>query len=398
MMLSAQGLYGHIRNNNLKSAGLLAGFLVQFTVFCYAIALIGVGIFTAIKGVPSGMDMWAALWLVAVRTARLLAQYWFVPPGLGIIWFVWAYAFYESIIRSATRAKDTERRHNKDLYNLVENLAITAGLPMPRIQIMETGALNAYAAGLSPDSAVVAVTRGLLRTLDKQELAAVIGHEMTHIKNRDVRLMMIASIFAGLFTLIGSWASRPWRRSSSDNIGEFGGGAAGVGADAIDIDGAEVAAVGVAAGTVAVIAGICMLGFVHISAMISSFAISRAREFMADGGAVELTKDPDALIRALQKISGHDAMPHVPDGMQAMMISRSFDGFFSTHPPVETRISALAQFAGGRITDPVPTRRNTGVIADNDASASAVGAPVGASGFGGAQISFGRRRPGLFAG
>ena len=393
MMLSAQGLYGHIRNNNLKSAALLAGFLVQFTVFCYAIALIGVGIFTAIKGVPNGMDMWAALWMVAVSTARLLAQYWFVPPGLGIIWFVWAYAFYESIIRSATRAKDTERRHNKDLYNLVENLAITAGLPMPRIQIMETGALNAYAAGLSPDSAVVAVTRGLLRTLDKQELAAVIGHEMTHIKNRDVRLMMMASIFAGLFTLIGSWASRPWRRSSN-NVGEFGGGVGSVGADVLDVEGVELAAVGAAAGTVAVITGICMLGFVHISAVISSFAISRAREFMADGGAVELTKDPDALIRALQKISGHDAMPHVPDSMQAMMISRSFDGFFSTHPPVETRISALAQFAGGRITDPIPTRRTTGVIADSDTGAAA----VSASGFGGAQIGFGRRRPGLFAG
>jgi heat shock protein HtpX len=267
---------------------------------------------------------------------------------------------------------------------------------MPRVQIMETGALNAYAAGLTPNDSVVAVTRGLMRTLEKNELEAVIAHELTHIKNRDVRLMVIASIFAGLFTLIGSWVFRPRTPgNSSGGIYIFGGGGGrDRSSDSSDGDDAEDGIFGLVMGLMAIVVGICMLGFVHISALITHFAISRAREFMADGGAVELTKNPDALISALQKISSNDAMPGVPDSMQAMMISRSMDGLLATHPPVENRISALANFAGGRIVERAPARRAARVVGEGSLGA----APVGAAGFAGGQVTFGRRRPGMVTG
>jgi heat shock protein HtpX len=385
-MLTAQGLYGHIRNNNLKSAALLVGFLAQFFVFTYAITLVGRGIYTALKGVPRGMDLSHAMWMIAGDTLALLSQFWFVPVGLGLIWFAVAYAFYQSIIRSSTRARDIDRKTNKDLYNLVENLAITAGLPMPRVQIMETMQLNAYAAGLTPGDSVVAVTRGLLQTLSRDELEAVLAHELTHIKNRDVRLMIIASIFAGLFTLLGTWFTG---RSSEGGTFYGGGSSGGLGDIDIGDDEGVSTGLGIAYGILAIVIAILLLGFVHISAIITHFAISRKREFLADAGATELTKNPDALINALRKITGHDAMPHLPDGVQAMMISRSIEGLLSTHPSMDDRVSALMQFAGGRITTRASATRPARVAIGREHNV-----PVGSAGIAGhGAVSFGRRQP-----
>ena len=325
-MLPAFGLYSHIRNNNIKSVLLLIGFGFLIVALWYAGCLYWIADMS--RGKTLGMNISRAV-DVALNT-------WFVPSAIVTGWFAIAFAFNSAMIRAGTGAKAVTRMEEPRLYNIIENLTITAGLPLPKIEIMETDALNAYAAGLSEKSATVAVTRGLLNRLDDRELAAVIAHELTHVKNRDVRLMVVATIFAGMITLIGEMVIRTVfsgsRSSSSDNRSGKDGKLV-------------IIAVAIAACT-------------YVFALLLQFAISRSREYLADAGAVELTKDPDAMISALLKVSGHDQVPNVPQSMQAMMISRSersFFNLFGTHPALEDRIDRLVRFAGGRIPAYVET-------------------------------------------
>lgn len=319
-MLPAFGLYSHIRNNNIKSVLLLAGFGFLIVALWYAGCLYWIADMS--RGRTLGMNL--------SRAVDAALNTWFVPSAIVTGWFAIAFAFNSSMIRAGTGAKPVTRTEEPRLYNIVENLTITAGLPLPKIEIMETDSLNAYAAGLSEKSATVAVTRGLMNTLDDRELAAVIAHELTHVKNRDVRLMVVATIFAGMITLIGEMVIRTVfsgsRSSSSDSRSSKDGKLV-------------IIAVAIAACT-------------YVFALLLQFAISRSREYLADAGAVELTKDPDAMISALLKVSGHDQVPNVPQSMQAMMISRSersFFNLFGTHPSLEDRIDRLVRFAGGRI-------------------------------------------------
>jgi heat shock protein HtpX len=245
-----------------------------------------------------------------------------------------------------------------------------------------------------------------LQTLSKDEIEAVLAHELTHIQNRDVRLMVVASIFAGLFTLIGACISGRTSGSESGNFYYFGGSSRRHhSGDTDDDDGeSDSSGLGLLYGLLSILVGIVMLGLVHISSIITHLAISRRREYLADAGAAELTKNPDALIRALQKITGRDDMHTVPDTMQAMMISRTMDGFLSTHPAVSDRVQALVQFAGGRTTTPTAARRTPrvgGIIpgarpigVSGLASGGLAAAGFTGSGFaGGGPVSFGRRQP-----
>jgi heat shock protein HtpX len=348
-MLPARGLYGHIRNNDLRSGALLAGFVVLVALFWFAWCLLYSAIFDGWLHAPRrpkpGQEITLAF-LFAKAGARALAMWW-LPIFGSIGWFGIAYAMHAALIRAATGARAITRLEAPRLYNLVENLAISRGLPVPRIEIMETEALNAYAAGLGPDDAVVAVTRGLLEKLEDDEFEAVLAHEMAHILNRDVRLMVVATVFAGGLTLVGSGISRMLKAASpSDGITWFPRGSSRS-ADAKGPAAAVLAAIAIA---------IVFLALTHLFALLTRFAISRAREFAADAGAVELTKNPDALIRALHKISGHDDMPDIDSNVRAMMISSRFDGLFATHPPIEDRVAALVEHAGGRI-EPVKRKR-----------------------------------------
>ena len=320
-MLPAFGLYSHIRNNNIKSVLLLIGFAVLIGALWYAGSLFWI----------ADMSHGKTLAMSARRAVDFALNTWFVPSAIVTTWFAIAFWTQSSIIRFGTGAKPVTRKEEPRLYNIVENLTINAGLPLPKIEIMETEMLNAYAAGLSERSSTVAVTRGLLNTLDDRELAAVVAHELTHVKNRDVRLMVVATIFAGMITIIGeivirlvfnSGGSRSSSSSDSKRDGRL------------------------------VIIAIAIAALTYVFAMLLQFAISRSREYLADAGAVELTKDPDAMISALMKVAGHDMVPDVPQSMQAMMISRSersFMNLFGTHPSLEQRIDRLVRFAGGRI-------------------------------------------------
>jgi heat shock protein HtpX len=220
---------------------------------------------------------------------------------------------------------------------------------MPVMQIIETPALNAYASGLREGQYVIAVTRGLIDTLAPDELEAVLAHELTHIRNRDVQLMVFAVIFAGIIAFFGDMVVRTWdfpygwsptpRRQRSPT-GPTTGDDAGRGGRSRDGGGAALLAIAIAIAVIMISWGISTL---------IRFALSRSREFLADAGSAELTKNPDALIRALRKIAGH-ARFDVPSRMEAFFIENPvvgrLTGLLATHPPIDARIEALRRYAG----------------------------------------------------
>jgi len=329
----AYGLQTHIWNNNSKTVLLMAGFPVLLVLLTYALFLLYAGF----SGETAGMDPVAGPFIWA---GEALAQAWpFALIGAGI-WFVIAYFSYQAIIDAATGAKKVERREEPKLYNLLENLCISRGIPMPALRIMETEALNAFATGLHKGNYSVTVTRGLMNTLTDEELEAVLAHELTHIRNADVRLLIISVIFVGIFSFVGEMAFRSLRfgavggsssRRSSGGGRDSGGGAA-----------------------IAIIVALVIIGIAYALAIVIRFALSRRREYLADAGAVELTKNPDAMISALQKISGN-AVVNAPAEVREMFIENphsDFTSIFATHPPIEKRIEALVKFAGGRMAAP----------------------------------------------
>jgi len=248
------------------------------------------------------------------------------------VWFVFAYVFNQAIIDFATGSRPVTREELPEVYNLLENLCISRGLRMPTLRLIETEGMNAFASGLHDGRFNVTVTRGLVETLDRDELEAVLGHELTHIINRDVRTMVVAAIFAGIITLIcqiiyrsilwgGVWGGGRDRRG---NLGIF-------------------LVVAMAVGAIG-----------YFLAIVIRMAISRTREYVADAGSVELTKNPDAMISALQKVAGHTHLD-APESLRAMFLEDDDEGImglFATHPPVEKRIAALVQYGGGRVSEP----------------------------------------------
>jgi heat shock protein HtpX len=229
-----------------------------------------------------------------------------------------------------SQAHEVTKEDEPQLYRTVENLCIGAGLPMPKIYVIEDGSPNAFATGRDPDHAVIAVTRGLLQKLDKLELEGVIAHELSHIGNYDIRLMTIVVVLVGLAALMADLALRltlfgAGRRSS--NRGRSGGAA------------------------VLIIYGIALVAVIltPIAAQLIRFAISRQEEFLADASAALLTRYPEGLARALEKISADPDPLEVANKATAHLYindplqeHKSFlNNLFSTHPPVEERIRLL---------------------------------------------------------
>lgn len=383
-MFAVNGLYGHVQRNAMKSALLIAGFIGLVALFWLAWCLIVVAVSEwisprhATADMPTGVAIANLLWL-AIENA---ISRWWVPVLSSGVWFIVAWIWHKHLIRTATGARPVSRREAPRLYNFVENLSISAGLPMPRVEIMSSTSLNAYAAGLTPADSVVAVTQGLLDTLDDQELEAVIAHEITHIKNRDAQLMVVAAIFVGGLTSAGDLASR-MLAGGSDHVSlprasrRFGLRSGG------KTDGRAVVAI-----LIVIALAMVLLAATHLFALMARFAISRSREYMADAGAVELTKNPDSLISALMKISGHDQLEGLPATLQAMMISFDADHLFATHPPITERIDALQKHAGGKVVTRRPRMRPPGRTATSDIADGPLEAKAG---FVGARPVFGRR-------
>jgi len=249
----------------------------------------------------------------------------FITAGVAI-WFVIAFFSHTGMINSATGSKPLERKENKRVYNLVENLSIAAGMKMPKVNIIEDDSLNAFASGINNSSYTVSLSRGIIDKLDDDELEGVIAHELTHIRNRDVRLLIISIIFVGIFAFTTQALLRSLR------FGGRGGGKKGNGAGMIIV--------------------ILLAAFGWLLTSLFRFALSRRREYLADAGGAELTKKPWALASALRKVSTDSRIEAVQRKDVAQMFienpqekkSVSLAGMFATHPPIEKRIKLLEGF------------------------------------------------------
>lgn len=320
--MGAFGLQSHIWNNNLKSGLLLAGFPLLLCGLLYGLILFGVGISGEVYNLTEALP----------KARKVFAQYWvFGVIGAGV-WFIIAGLFHQKMINAATGARAVTRKEQPALYNMLENLCIERGLPNPKLNIIETSALNAFASGIDDKSYTITFTRGIIERLDEAELRAVMAHELTHIRNKDVRLLIISIIFVGIFSFFGEIMFRNMFR-----VGRYTGGySRGKSGDS-------------RGGGAIIIVAVAIIAIAYVMAIVIRFAISRRREFLADAGAVDLTRDPDAMVSALKKISGKSDIP-VPGDVQQMCIdnSKPFAGIFMTHPPMEKRIKALVSYADAK--------------------------------------------------
>jgi heat shock protein HtpX len=324
--MAAYGLYSHIQSNRQRSIALLAGlfFLVYLLVYAGALTAEALSINADIDTLMrlAWRDLIAAAPLATLGTA---------------LWVVVAYYFHQSMIDAITGGREVSRAEQPRLYNLLENLCISRGITMPKLKVMDSEALNAFATGMNQRQYSITVTSGLLNVLDDAEIQSVLGHELTHIRNGDVRMMVIAVIIAGAISFFAELFFRMWfyggfrgPRSPGDRRGNGAG--------------------------LAIVIAIGFIVVAYVLSFVIRLALSRSRELLADAGSVELTKNPDAMISALRKIEGRGELPGATSAVMEMCIDNPRQGFgelFDTHPSVATRVAALVKFAGGHDTGPV---------------------------------------------
>lgn len=252
----------------------------------------------------------------------------------GVSTFI-SYYYSDKIVLSISGARLANSKEDRLFTSVAENLCIGAGLPKPKLYVIEDSAPNAFATGRDPDHAVICATTGLLEKLTRTELEGVVAHELSHIKNYDIRLMSIVSVMVGLIALLGDWFFRAsfHGRRSSDNDSKNGLGA------------------------LIMVLGIIFAILSPIIAQLIQLAISRRREFMADAGSVAVTRQPQGLMLALQKISSdHEPLEAANKATAHLYIANPFKdhaksgvswfaGLFNTHPPIQERISALQKMA-----------------------------------------------------
>jgi len=313
------GLDRQIRKNNFNSILLLIAFPALLLVMCYA--------FIYFSTQYNGSD--DESYTNRDPNSVFISTVPFIMIGV-VIWFLIAWLGHASFIRFATGAKPLERKENKRVYNLVENLCISRGMKMPMVNIIEDDSLNAFASGIEEKSYSVTLSRGIINKLDDDELEGVIAHELSHIRNRDVRLLIISIIFVGIFAFLAEMAFRSLRF--------MGGGR--------KKDGKSGGAI--------ILIAIVVTAVCYLLSMLLRFGISRSREYLADAGAADMTRKPHALASALKKI---DADPYIEavenrdvaqlfiDNPKPSKHGFSWDNLFATHPPIEKRIELLEQFA-----------------------------------------------------
>lgn len=325
------GLQTQIDSNNRKSVMLL--------LFFPTIILAMTWVFLAvINYLQSGSYEYGnGLNVAEVNRNFLNALPWVV--GIVGVWFSIAYFANAAMVKAATGARSLERREDPRVYNIVENLCISCGMDMPQINIVDDPQLNAFASGIDKKSYTVTVTTGLLQLLDDAELEGVIGHELTHIRNRDTRLLITSIVFVGIISTAMSIIVRLFfnhllysgssRKKDKDN-------GAGI--------------------VVVLFIGIVCCAIAYLFTVLTRFAISRKREYMADAGGAELCGNPLALASALRKISGDPGLQNIgrddvaqlfiihPQGLTGNSVMNFFSNMFSTHPDTRRRIEILEQF------------------------------------------------------
>jgi len=281
--------------------------------------------------------------LMAVFLVFVIAVGWVFSEAMGsnaILWFaaifsvlmsVGSYWYSDKIVLAMSGARLVEFEDNKELYRLVENLCITAGLPLPKIFIIDDTAPNAFATGRDPQHAVIAVTSGLLQKLNRSELEGVVAHELSHIGNRDILLATVVVVLVGIVALLADYF-RHWAWYGGRNRDREEG----------------------RAGIYIMIIAVALSILAPLFAMLIQLAISRKREFLADADGALLTRYPDGLASALEKISADQEPLEAANRATAhLYIANPFKGqnvskIFMTHPPIEERIAALRGMEVGK--------------------------------------------------
>lgn len=315
------GLQHQIKTNRRKSILLLMAFPLLVLAMVFFITLI----LTYNPEDPNSFNLAMEYFIGAIPMTLLIVG----------IWFVIAYFGNTAMVNSAANSHSISRKENMRIYNLTENLCMSVGMKMPQLRVIESSALNAFASGINDKTYTVTLTTGIIDALTDDELEGVIAHELMHIRNHDVRLLIVSIIFVGIFSFIMQIAVRSLfynsAFSSRRNNNDKGGGA------------------------ILIIAVIVVAAIAYFLSFLFKLALSRKREYMADSGAVEMTRNADGLARALEKISGRSNVEEVTsDDVKQMFIendpreqSKGFlgglGGLFSTHPPIEKRIQFLRQ-------------------------------------------------------
>lgn len=313
------GLHQQIQRNNFNSVLLLIAFPVlllgMFYIIIYFVNQNSGSEFNSYEETDPGISFFKTIPFILI--------------GVGI-WFLIAWTGHSTFIRLATGAKPLERKENKRVYNLVENLCISKGMKMPKVNVIEDDSLNAFASGINEASYSVTLSRGMINKLNDEELEGVIAHELSHIRNKDVRVLIISIIFVGIFSFLAEMAFRGIRFAGRGKRDSKGSGAI-------------------------ILIVIVVTAIAYLISIMLRFGISRKREYLADAGAAEMTKNPTALASALRKISADPNIEAVESRDVAQLFidnpkpsshkSASWDNLFSTHPPIEKRIELLEQFS-----------------------------------------------------
>ena len=333
-------MYTQIRRNNMLTIMLLLMFPViilgMIWVFLALVNYFGNGVYDQYGNIVRHLDT------ATVNYYFVNAIPW-VIIGVGV-WFAIAYFSNTAMVRAATGARPVTRKENPRIYNIVENLCIACNMDMPKINIVDDPQLNAFASGIDKKSYTVTLTTGIINYLNDDELAGVIGHELTHIRNHDTRLLITSIIFVGIVSTIMSivvqmmynvfWFGGMSHRSNDNEEDNRGNGLSMI--------------------AVFIIAALCC-AVAYLFTLLTRFAISRKREYMADAGGAELCGNPLALASALRKISGDPGLENVKrdDIAQLFIIhpqhfapglTSFFSSLFSTHPDTRKRIEILEQF------------------------------------------------------
>jgi len=326
----AYGLYTHIQSNRRRSIALLIGLFFLVYLMTFAGALLA----EALLAGDASLE-----WLLRAAWRDLMYALPWVTIGT-LIWMAIAYRFHQSMIDALTGGHEVTRQEQPRVYNLLENMCISRGITMPKLKLMESPALNAFATGLNERQYSITVTSALVDRLDDKELEAVLGHELTHIRNGDVRMLVIAVVIAGVISFFAEMVFRVL----------FQGG--------IRLGGGRGRSDGKGSGGVflAIVIALVAIAVAWLLSIVIRFALSRKREYLADAGAVELTKNPDAMISALRKIEGRGELEGATSAVMEMCVDNPRSGIadlFATHPSIESRIDALVRHAGGHDPGPI---------------------------------------------
>ena len=292
-------IYEHIQGNKIKTVFIMVFFTLFTTMLAY---LLG-------KSLGYGTS-WVGIALVFTGVTSIASYY-----------------YSDKIVLSISGAREADRSKDFDLYTVTENIAIAAGLPKPKVYLIDDSAPNAFATGRDPFHAVVCVTTGLVKKLNRRELEGVISHEISHIANFDIRLMAIVTVLVGIIALLSDWFTRSlwWKR---------------------DTDRERISAA-------VMIISLILVFISPLIATLIQLAVSRRREFLADASGALLTRNPQSLASALDKISkdrevleaATNATAHlyIINPFKEKKFSAWFASLFNTHPPIEERIRILKE-------------------------------------------------------